>query len=94
MNTASLPSERRRARRLWPVPVFLIAGVAFTAFLGFEVNDGEYKVMGMAPYGEPRYVDKVKQVIHLQPDGSFWLDMDYFAFHYSREQTIGPNGVD
>jgi carbamoyltransferase len=60
---------------------------AFTAFLGFEVNEGEYKVMGMAPFGRPRYVDQVRRVIHLAPDGSFELDMDYFAFHHSADQT-------
>ena len=60
---------------------------AFTAFLGFEVNEGEYKVMGMAPYGTPRYVDKVYKLIHLDADGSFWLDMDYFCFHHSSTQT-------
>ena len=38
---------------------------AFTAFLGFEVNEGEYKVMGMAPYGTPRYVDKVRKLVRL-----------------------------
>jgi len=42
---------------------------AFTAFLGFEVNEGEYKVMGMAPYGRPRYVDKVWKLIRLNSDG-------------------------
>ncbi len=41
----------------------------FTAFLGFEVNEGEYKVMGMAPYGEPRYVDKVWKLIEVSRDG-------------------------
>src|SRR3990172_980354 len=56
---------------------------AFTAFLGFEVNEGEYKVMGMAPYGEPRYVDKVYKLVRLSRDGSFWLDMSYFCFHHS-----------
>ena len=55
----------------------------FTAFLGFEVNDGEYKVMGMAPYGQPRYVDEVRKLVRTSPDGSFHLDMDYFAFHRS-----------
>jgi len=60
---------------------------AFTAFLGFEVNEGEYKVMGMAPYGTPRYVDKVHKLIHVDADGSFWLDMDYFCFHHSSTQT-------
>ena len=61
---------------------------AFTAFLGFEVNEGEYKVMGMAPYGEPRYVDKVWKVIQTFEDGSFCLDMDYFCFHHSTSRTF------
>lgn len=61
---------------------------AFTAFLGFEVNEGEYKVMGMAPFGSPRYVDKVRQVIRAFPDGSFELDMDYFCFHRSKEKAF------
>jgi carbamoyltransferase len=61
---------------------------AFTAFLGFEVNEGEYKVMGMAPYGQPRYVDKVWKLIHQDSDGSFSLDMDYFCFHHSTERTF------
>jgi len=60
---------------------------AFTAFLGFEVNEGEYKVMGMAPYGEPRYVDKVWKLIQQNGDGSFALDMDYFSFHHSTDRT-------
>lgn len=56
---------------------------AFTAWLGFKVNSGEYKVMGMAPYGTPRYLDKLDKVIQVYEDGSFRLDMDYFSFHYS-----------
>jgi carbamoyltransferase len=61
---------------------------AFTAFLGFEVNEGEYKVMGMAPYGEPRYVDKMRKLLHLRDDGSFWVDMNYFCYHYSAERMF------
>src|SRR5579864_97759 len=61
---------------------------AFTAFLGFEVNEGEYKVMGMAPYGKPRYVDKVWKLIRQDADGSFSLDMDYFSFHRSTDKTF------
>ena len=61
---------------------------AFTAFLGFEVNEGEYKVMGMAPYGQPRYLDKVWKLVRQNPDGSFSLDMDYFCFHHSTDQTF------
>src|SRR5207253_142133 len=60
---------------------------AFTAFLGFEVNEGEYKVMGMAPFGTPRYADQVWKLIRLGSDGGFELDMDYFTFHYSAERT-------
>ena len=61
---------------------------AFTAFLGFEVNEGEYKVMGMAPYGQPRYVDKVWKVVKQHEDGSFTLDMSYFSFHHSTDKTF------
>jgi carbamoyltransferase len=61
---------------------------AFTAFLGFEVNEGEYKVMGMAPYGSPRYVDRVYKLVHPNSDASFWLDMDYFSYHYSTSRTF------
>ena len=62
----------------------------FTAFLGFEVNEGEYKVMGMAPYGQPRFVDKVWKLIEVSADGSFGLNMDYFAYHYSRDTGYSP----
>jgi len=60
----------------------------FTAFLGFEVNEGEYKVMGMAPYGTPRYVDKVWKLVQQNADGSFSLDMDYFCFHHSTDRMF------
>lgn len=61
---------------------------AFTAFLGFEVNEGEYKVMGMAPYGKPRYTDKIYQVVNVADDGSFQLDMDYFSYPHSLNRTF------
>jgi len=67
---------------------------AFTAFLGFEVNEGEYKVMGMAPYGKPRYVDKVWKLITLGDDGSFRLNMEYFSFHYSARHTYNRKFVE
>ena len=54
---------------------------AFTAYLGFEVNEGEYKVMGLAPYGVPSYADEIRNMIELFADGSFRLDLDWFAFH-------------
>ncbi len=67
---------------------------AFTAFLGFEVNEGEYKVMGMAPYGEPRYLDDVGKLIHVGDDGSFQLNLDYFEFTHSTEQTYSRRFLD
>jgi carbamoyltransferase len=54
---------------------------AFTGYCGFRVNSGEYKLMGLAPYGRPLYQDKIyNHLIHLKPDGSFWLNMDYFNY--------------
>lgn len=67
---------------------------AFTAFLGFEVNEGEYKVMGMAPYGQPRYVDKVWKLVTMAPDGSFALDLDYFTFHRSTKNSYSAKFVE
>ncbi len=54
---------------------------AFTYFTGFKVNSGEYKIMGLAPYGEPRYVQKIyDHLIDLKEDGSFRMNMDYFDY--------------
>jgi len=54
---------------------------AFTYYCGFKVNSGEYKLMGLAPYGQPRYQDLIlKHLLRLQPDGSFWMDMAYFNY--------------
>ncbi len=54
---------------------------AFTYFAGFKVNSGEYKLMGLAPYGEPKYVDRIRDhLIDLKPDGSFRLNIDYFGY--------------
>jgi carbamoyltransferase len=54
---------------------------AITAFLGFAVNSDEYKVMGLASYGRPRYVQQMERLLHVRADGSFELDLDYFCFH-------------
>jgi carbamoyltransferase len=54
---------------------------AFTYYTGFKVNSGEYKLMGLAPYGEPRYVDTIRNhLIDIKPDGSFRLNLDYFNY--------------
>ena len=67
---------------------------AFTGWLGFKVNSGEYKVMGMAAYGNPRYMDKLEKLVRVYPDGSFWLNMDYFSYHYSLTETCSSKYYD
>ena len=53
---------------------------AFTYFTGFKVNSGEYKLMGLAPYGSPIYEDKIKQLVDIKEDGTFRLDQKYFNY--------------
>ncbi|NIM00188.1 MAG: hypothetical protein GTN89_04665, partial [Acidobacteria bacterium] len=61
---------------------------AFTYFTGFKVNSGEYKLMGLAPYGEPRYVDVIRdELIDLKEDGSFKLNMRYFGYPVGLRMT-------
>ena len=61
---------------------------AFTYFTGFRVNSGEYKMMGLAPYGEPRYYDLImKKLIDLKDDGSFRLDLSYFPYCHKMLMT-------
>ncbi|MBM3228110.1 carbamoyltransferase [Candidatus Peribacteria bacterium] len=60
---------------------------AITYYLGFKVNSAEYKVMGLAPYGEPKYVEQMRQLIDLKPDGSFALAMQYFTYEYGLRMT-------
>ncbi|MBI4516776.1 MAG: carbamoyltransferase [Deltaproteobacteria bacterium] len=63
---------------------------AFTYFTGFKVNSGEYKVMGLAPYGEPRYVDLIlDKLVQLKDDGSFKLNMAYFNYLHGLTMTNG-----
>ena len=63
---------------------------AFTYYLGFKVNSAEYKVMGLAPYGKPVHVDRImKEIVHLNEDGSFKLNMKYFSYDYGLTMTNG-----
>src|SRR5437016_4450977 len=63
---------------------------AFTYYCGFKVNSGEYKLMGLAPYGRPVYKEKIlSHLIDLKPDGSFWLDMKYFNYCQGLTMTSG-----
>ena len=64
----------------WPHSLGLLYS-AFTYYTGFKVNSGEYKVMGLAPYGVPRFKDLIlKHIVDLKDDGSFWLDQKYFNY--------------
>jgi len=60
---------------------------ALTYYLGFRVNSAEYKVMGLAPYGKPIYTEQMRKLIHLNSDGSFALNMQYFEFEYRLRMT-------
>jgi carbamoyltransferase len=71
---------------------------SLTAFLGFRVNDDEYKVMGLASYGEPKFRRELEKLLTLFEDGSFALDLDFFSFMYEQqsmwtealEKLLGP----
>src|SRR5580765_1775456 len=63
---------------------------AFTYFTGFRVNSGEYKVMGLAPYGEPKYVQLIKDhLLEIRDDGSLWMNMEYFTYPHGLTMTGG-----
>jgi carbamoyltransferase len=71
---------------------------AFTYYTGFKVNSGEYKLMGLAPYGEPRFAQRIlDKMVELRADGSFWLDQDYFGYctglHMINDRFIELFGV-
>jgi carbamoyltransferase len=61
---------------------------AFTYYTGFRVNSGEYKVMGLAPYGRPKYVDVIKdRLLEIRDDGSLWMNMEYFTYPHGLTMT-------
>lgn len=61
---------------------------AFTYYSGFQVNSGEYKLMGLAPYGEPKYVDVIlDHIVKIHEDGSLWMDMSYFDYCHGQTMT-------
>ncbi len=73
----------------WPDSLGLLYS-AFTYFTGFKVNSGEYKVMGLAPYGEPKYVDLIyRELVNLREDGSFTLNQKYFEYLTGLTMTNG-----
>lgn len=82
--TSAWLGDGNKLKPLWEIDFPHSLGLlysAFTYFLGFKVNSGEYKVMGLAPYGRPIYSDLIKEkLIDLKPDGSFRLEMRYFEY--------------
>lgn len=67
----------------------------FTGYLGFKVNDGEYKLMGLAPYGNPIYVNRIKEnLIDIKKDGSYRLNLNYFSFHKSTNVPFNNKFID
>ena len=78
---------------LWEIPFPHSVGLlysAFTYYTGFKVNSGEYKVMGLAPYGEPKYVKAIyDHLIDVKPDGTFRLNMEYFNYCTGLTMTNG-----
>ncbi len=66
----------------------------FTAYLGFSVNEDEYKVMGLAGYGQPAMADRVRRLIRRTDDGAFELDLDYFDFHTTARRSYSSRFVE
>jgi carbamoyltransferase len=91
--TSAWLGEGRSLKPLWELPFPHSLGLlysAFTYYTGFKVNSGEYKVMGLAPYGEPKYVKAIyEHLIDLKPDGTFRLNMDYFNYCTGLTMTGG-----
>src|SRR5688572_11127060 len=82
--TTAWMGEGNRLTPLWEIPFPHSIGLLYSAFTfhtGFRVNSGEYKVMGLAPYGEPKYVQTIyDHLIDVKPDGTFRLNMEYFDY--------------
>lgn len=82
--TSAWLGEGNSLKPLWEIPFPHSLGLlysAFTYYTGFKVNSGEYKVMGLAPYGEPKYVKQIyDHLLDLKPDGTFRLNMEYFDY--------------
>lgn len=89
--TSAWIGEGNNLKLLWEINFPHSLGLlysAFTSYCGFKVNSGEYKLMGLAPYGQPTHVDTIrKHLIDIKPDGTFRLDLSYFKFHRGFRMT-------
>jgi len=83
--TSAWTAKGNAIKPLWEITFPHSLGLlysAFTYYCGFKVNSGEYKLMGLAPYGEPKFANKIKRnLIDIKEDGTFRLDMSYFKYH-------------
>ncbi|EEE40089.1 putative nodulation protein [Prochlorococcus marinus str. MIT 9202] len=91
VTTSTWIGNKNQIKPLWHIDFPHSIGLlysAFTFYCGFKVNSGEYKLMGLAPYGEPIYVDKIKNnLIDIKEDGTFKLNIEYFEFHRGSRMT-------
>tara|TARA_B100000242_G_scaffold292230_1_gene267192 strand:+ start:108 stop:1964 length:1857 start_codon:yes stop_codon:yes gene_type:complete len=89
--TSTWIGENNKIKPFWEISFPHSLGLlysSFTYYCGFKVNSGEYKLMGLAPYGEPKYVNKIKNnLIDIKEDGTFKLDMSYFKYHRGFRMT-------
>jgi carbamoyltransferase len=91
---ANGPTTIRRFREIrFPHSLGMLYST-FTAYLGFKVNEDEYKVMGLAGYGEPTLVEQVRKLIRRTPDGAFTLDLNYFEFHTTAERSYSSRFIE
>ncbi len=91
VTTSSWVGKGNKIKPLWEISFPHSLGLlysAFTYYCGFKVNSGEYKLMGLAPYGQPIYVNKIKEnIIDIKDDGTFKLNMKYFKYHRGFRMT-------
>ena len=89
--TSTWIGKNNQIKPLWEINFPHSLGLlysSFTYYCGFKVNSGEYKLMGLAPYGKPKYVNKIKNnLIHIKDDGTFKLNMSYFKYHRGFRMT-------
>tara|TARA_A100001388_G_scaffold277268_1_gene267740 strand:+ start:624 stop:2477 length:1854 start_codon:yes stop_codon:yes gene_type:complete len=89
--TSAWVGQGNQIKPLWEISFPHSIGLlysAFTYYCGFKVNSGEYKLMGLAPYGEPTYVDLIKEhLIDIKDDGTYRLNIDYFKYHRGFRMT-------
>ena len=89
--TSAWIGKDNEIKKIWEIQFPHSIGLlysAFTSFCGFKVNSGEYKLMGLAPYGKPIYTDLIKkELVSIRDDGSFKLNLDYFTFYYDFRMT-------